>query len=274
MTKRKLLKPTKLYEMAQVRLTSLEDARKSVAAALHNAPEGKIHIVNSNGRAYYRLRMDPDDRSGRYISIKDTRTIGTYLRKSYDQKALKYLDREIGAIHRLLEEASDIPEKIQDIYKDTPAVEKPLLNPIDVTDEAYTAAWLAMPFDQKEPPSDKSFKTENGEYVRSKSELNIANTLYKLGIPYRYEAALKLANGKVIHPDFTILDVKRRRVLYWEHRGMMDVRWYAQDAVQRLYDLQESGIYPGNQLILTEELDGHPLGTEEIHRTIAHYLAG
>ena len=52
----------------------------------------------------------------------------------------------------------------------------------------------------------KNLKTINGEYVKSESEVKIANYLYKNSIPYTYEKLFPytLTNGKQYKPDFTI----------------------------------------------------------------------
>lgn len=52
----------------------------------------------------------------------------------------------------------------------------------------------------------KYYKTINGEYVKSESEVRIANYLYKCGIPYRYEEVYseKLDHHRTYKPDFTI----------------------------------------------------------------------
>ena len=108
--------------------------------------------------------------------------------------------------------------------------------------------------------------------IRVEEELNIANLLYKNGIPYKYECPLILSTGEKIHPDFTVLDVKRRRVVYWEHRGMMDKDTYWPDAVQRVKKYGREGIILGQGLIITEETRDIVLGTSEIERIIHAYF--
>ena len=66
--------------------------------------------------------------------------------------------------------------------------------------------------------------TLRGERVRSKSEAMIADTLYRLKIPYKYECPLTIRrktgtsrNTKTIYPDFTCLNVRLRQEFVWEH---------------------------------------------------------
>jgi len=108
--------------------------------------------------------------------------------------------------------------------------------------------------------------------VRSKSEKIIADTLERRGIPYRYEAPLILQDGVTVYPDFSLLNVRRRKEYIWEHLGMMDNEDYARSAVTKLNSYINSGFFPGEQLILTMESQKTPLGTKTIERMIERYL--
>ena len=92
------------------------------------------------------------------------------------------------------------------------------------------------------------------------------------GIPYKYECPLVLQNGIVIYPDFTLLDIRNRQEIYWEHRGMMDDKEYARNSVQRIKTLMRNGICIGKNLIITEETLTNPLGTDEIKTIIQEFF--
>lgn len=77
-------------------------------------------------------------------------------------------------------------------------------------------------------PENLRYETEQGDLVRSKSEVIIANILYqhRKDILYKYERPLEvMSDGKErnIYPDFTILNIHTGKVTYWEHAGRMDV---------------------------------------------------
>ena len=55
--------------------------------------------------------------------------------------------------------------------------------------------------------------TEKGEYVRSKSEKIIADTLTKNNINYVYELPLRLKGYGTVKPDFTVLNKRTRHEL-------------------------------------------------------------
>lgn len=77
----------------------------------------------------------------------------------------------------------------------------------------------------------KIYKTRNGERVRSKSELIIANLLYEFNISYEYEKKLFYSKNKWIEPDFTINNGKE---FYWEHLGMRGIENYDSKWLEKL----------------------------------------
>ena len=93
------------------------------------------------------------------------------------------------------------------------------------------------------------YKTIDGNYVRSKSEVIICDLLAKSGMKYEYERLLEYEPGKVINPDFTIT-LDDGRILFWEHIGMLGNEKYSEDWSNKM-DIYEK-YYPG-QLIKTYE---------------------
>ena len=114
-------------------------------------------------------------------------------------------------------------------------------------------------------------RTARGEFVRSKSEVIIANSLYHHDIPYKYEQPLILTNGKQLLPDFTINDMESGRIYYWEHCGMLDNPTYRErwEAKKELY--LKNGIQEGIDLLVSEDHNG-AIDTKEIEHLINKYL--
>ena len=107
-------------------------------------------------------------------------------------------------------------------------------------------------------PEHFRFETEQGEIVRSKSEVIIANLLYKQrkNILYKYERPLEIfEEGKVktIYPDFTIINLNTGRIVYWEHAGRMDDNRYATDFVKKINGYVVNGLIIGKDVIYTYE---------------------
>ena len=112
------------------------------------------------------------------------------------------------------------------------------------------------------------------EKVRSKSECIIANMLDSAGVPYRYEEIVPLNAmfGVFLHPDFTVLNKRTRKVYYWEHFGRMGDPEYAAHALPRISEYLNFGFFPGKDLLMTFESLECPLNTTDVERMIEEYL--
>jgi len=271
--KRELLHPTNIYEEALLRYEELSNVVREKEMEIAKAPEGKIHIIRSARRDQYYLRKNAKDVSGEYLRRSDIAKVMIYLQKYYDEKICKLLRKEMLNLERFLKDANKYNGLIKKAYSSNSEETKKLIDPLDMSDEDYAKRWLQFAYVGKEIIGETPvWITEKGERVRSKSELNIANALSKYSVPYRYECPIKLKNGIILYPDFTVLNVRKRKTYYWEHRGMMDDREYAMHAVRRTKDMAKSGIILGNNLIHTEETIGCSLGTDEIKGVIEKFL--
>lgn len=267
-TKEQYLNKTNLYDESMRRLQELELIYIQIQNRMKKYPEGKIRIIKNKNKMQYYLRKDAKDKSGVYLSKKEEKKIKIYLQKKYDMEVLKSVDEEIKNLKRFIEKGPKNIQ-IQNVYSECAKEIKEHILPIDITDKDFIEEWLAKPYEKKEISDDMPmYITEKGERVRSKSELNIANILYNMNIPYKYECPLVLSSGYVIHPDFTILDIRRRCEVYWEHRGMMDDEGYLKHTMQRIKDYIREGIMVGDRLIITEESSFMPLGTDEIKKIV------
>ena len=91
------------------------------------------------------------------------------------------------------------------------------------------------------------YKTLSGDWVRSKSEVIIANLLFERKVPFKYEETLTV-DGVTYSPDFTIS--WKGSTFYWEHLGLLNRETYWTDwkVKERMYREH----FP-NQLVTTEE---------------------
>ncbi len=268
-----LLKPMEIEKSVEIRIAELQKFQQKLQKQLENCPNGKIHIVNSKGRVQYYQRTGAEDKSGKYIRKDNEQLIKRLLQKSYNEKEIRLIKKELSILDQFRKTYSTLPEQIKAVYDTYPVPAKKYIQPVDMTEEDFNREWTAYKFEGKELREGQSnFLTDRGEYVRSKSELIIANTLNKHEIPYRYECPLEIRKGLVVHPDFTVLNKRTRNVYYWEHRGMMDDRGYSTHSVQKVKEYERAGIFPGKNLILTEETSTVPLASYEITNIIRIYL--
>ena len=88
---------------------------------------------------------------------------------------------------------------------------------------------------------------------------------------YLITTAGNLKDYEEYYPDFTILNVSRRKTIYWEHLGMFDNPGYYDKAVRKINTYGMNDIRPGENLILTFESSGVPLNTLLVKKYIEKY---
>lgn len=115
-------------------------------------------------------------------------------------------------------------------------------------------------------------KTLKGDLVRSKSEVIVADALFRAGIPYEYEKPLDLGEGKPKSPDFTIEDAESGITYYWEHCGMLGNPGYRKRWQEKKELYLKHGIEEGKNLIVSEDnLDGS-INSQRIEDLIKKYF--
>ena len=257
-----------LLENRKKYLLQLDEEKEN---AMDNAPQGFLRICNGRNKVQYYHRTDPKDFSGVYICIKDINLAKALAQKSYDKKVTDSIKQELKAINSYLSSVPKVPA--EQIYEKMNEERRKLIKPIQETDEQYIANWEKVKYYGKEfEEGIPKIYTAKGERVRSKSEVIIADSLNREGIPYRYEYPVKIKSWGNFYPDFTALNVRERKEIYWEHLGMMDDITYVENALQKITLYMENGIFTKDNLIITYETKKHPLNQKLIKMMIAKYL--
>ena len=169
---------------------------------------------------------------------------------------------------------------VEEVYRTLSPVRQKFVTPVIPTDEEFQEQWEAVTYEPGRFMDGAAvFMTDRGERVRSKSEQLIANLLYRLGIPYRYEYPLEvMVNGskRIWRPDFTILDVRNRRELYLEHFGLLDDQSdrdnYARIAFRKMKVYEENGHFDGGDMIFSFETSKAPLDITYVERKVRRAL--
>ncbi len=245
------------YELITRSVKALEERLKSF-------PDGRLVVEKHKGGTHFILIVKGQNK--RYLSKNDSRLIEQLIQKEYISKALKKGKTEIQVLKRTLRSYPDMV--VEDMFDSLPKERMKYAKPIVLGDEQYAARWLAEPYKPK--PFKKGapvFYTLKGERVRSKSEVIIADRLYIKGIPYKYECPLKVGN-EVIHPDFTILRMSDREIIYHEHCGKMSDQDYISDILDRTNKYARRGIYQGDKLFYSFESDECPLNMKVLNESI------
>lgn len=257
--------------LLEARANRLLQLKKEKESALRDVPEGSLRICKNGDRTQYYQRINPKDISGKYIREKDLCLAGKLAQKDYDQRVLKAVEKELGAIQKYL--AGYPKVNVEQIYEKFHEERQKLVVPIEDTEEQYVQKWQSISYQGKEFQEEvPEFYTAKGERVRSKSEVIIADLLSREGIPYHYEKPVWLTGLGEVHPDFTVLDVKRRREIYWEHLGMMDDALYAEKALRKIAAYEQNEFYMGESLIVTYETKKNPINQKHLLQIIRHYL--
>ena len=212
--------------------------------------------------------------NGKYIPKKQREIACQLAQKDYDSKIVTLVEEEIAALKTYL----SVAPNIQAFYKTMCPVRQKLITPLTLTNEQYASQWKTAPYQGLSfAPDAPVYTTNQGERVRSKSEVLIANALAHHQIPYRYEYPLKLqrqhsSSHTTLYPDFLCLNLRTRQEFIWEHFGLMDSKEYVSNAVSKVNLYAQNKITLGKKLIITMETQTEPLTPAVIEQMINDFL--
>lgn len=253
------------------RIVFLQGIVQQKQKEIKKAPKGILNVVRAGNRTQYYFKNSSKDKARKYLNKHKTSLIKALCQKDYDERVVKAAEKELNYLMKLQKYYKE--GKCETIYQKLMPERREWVVPIELTDDEFVEDWLSQDYPQKTfRDGAPEYYTDNGERVRSKSEILIGNALKKHNIPYRYEAPLYLNGIGTIHPDFTVLNVKERRVYYWEHMGKMDDSEYIENALERINAYQKNNIFPGRQLILSHETMQNPINVRNIEKMILQYL--
>ena len=260
-----------IMDLLKERKYLLEAIVRDKEKALKNVPKGHLRISRRKNCAEYFWRTDPKDNNGRYITKENCEVAGRLAQKDYDRKIGRIAKRELSIVSEYLEYITS--NSIKDIYESMSEARKKLVIPVQIPDERYKTEWISQPY---EPmgfgEDDAEYYSDSGIRVRSKSEIIIANMLEKFGVPYKYEFPVFLEGKGSVRPDFICLNLRNRREYVWEHFGMMDDEEYVQKNIYKINCYEQSGYYPGVNLIMSFETSQTPINSNIIKTMIRQYL--
>ena len=268
-----------LYAWIQRRADALkkliDQKEKDLAKYQSKLPPGKIKASadgEKHSREQFYWRKNADEKTGTYLkkTPENQRFIKMMIQREYDQKLLKAAKKEycylLGGKRFLT------MDSFQKAYASMGAVKQKWVSLAFISDEQYEEEWLRQSFSNPEYKSEnKVYKTKQGEEVRSKSELIIANALFEKRIPYRYECPLTDSGRIWAVPDFTVLNGRERKEYYWEHFGMMGDPEYARNALKKIRSYEKHHMFPGSEVIFTFESDEVQMNVESIEDIINNF---
>ena len=237
--------------------------------APESAVQGHLRIVKKGTGFQNYFVSGKDDAQGKYMQKKDDTLARAIAQRDYDAKVRRAAEKELAVLYRQEKMAAGC---VNAVYDNLVPGRKVLVKPVYLPDEECVAAWKDQQYTHV-PVENASAEniTKNGEQVRSKSEVLIANALSDAGIPYLYEKPLQLFDRTVL-PDFTILDLRRRKTIYWEHFGMMDDEKYREEAGRKISTYIRAGYTPYKDIIFTFETKDDPFTIEQAERILKDFF--
>ena len=278
------LSPNQLAPLLEKRLAELQNLLFTKKKSYEKAPQGRIRISQNGGHPEYYLVTERGSLRGKYLPHSQKTLARQLAQKDYDARLIKLLQKEISTLQNYMKQTSN-GRAIPELYDSLCPARRSLITPAILTNEQYAARWQDVSWTGRPFASDAPYIcTARGERVRSKSEVIIADTLFRHNIPYRYEfpITLKRSNSAdirrdfgssiTLYPDFLCLNTRTRTEFYWEHFGLMDSTEYSNNAAGKLRLYTENGILAGRNLIITMETQTEPPSIKALEKLIEEFL--
>ena len=239
----------------------------SIQVRLSGLPNRNLICIN-NGKYVKSFQSEGSQRI--YISKKDAALLPKLVKKKYLSALLSDLYQEQAALNAYLKQYRHYQSQV-DKLSTNPAYRQILQKYLIPVSEDL-AEWMSQPYEKNEAyPENLRHTCLSGNIVRSKSEALIDQALFNHQLPYRYECKL-LLGSTTMYPDFTILHPQTRKLIYWEHFGLMAQPQYASKAFSKMHLYNANQIIPSIHLITTFETSDHPLTMSTIEALIQHYF--
>lgn len=232
------------------------------------------------GKSFYAVKFPGQ---ARYVYVGDDthpEIRGIRMHHLY-KKAIEVIETNIGVMEDFLRiyrktNAADFNELLSSTYM-LPGND-PFLR---IEPEVYKWKTEQLALKEKLPvfdPAGLKVTAFDGTPMRSRAECIHHEAFFIYNVPSIFELPYK-ANGELLHPDFTALDVFTMTPKIFEHLGnwfhsnLAKRSRYRTDAVTRWDQLAEIGFFPESNLLLTFGADENNFDAQAIHRKIAMLAA-
>lgn len=275
---REILPKDRLGPIVAERIREIKSAMAALSTHLNRAPKGLLGISSHQGGYQYFHKLPGSSAKGNYIAKDNVGLAKSLAQRDYAQKAMQDLQKNLDALLKFSQKY-DV-QSLEKMWESLHPARRTLLEPFVLTDEEYQKRWENVEFSGRPFASDAAvLMTACGERVRSKSEVIIADTLFRLGVPYRYEYPHKLhredagcGGNIVLFPDFTCLNLRTRKEFIWEHFGLVDNEDYARNMVGKLNLFHANGFFEGENLVFSMETFAKPLSSRDVERLVNRFL--
>ena len=249
-----------LHNEMRAEIERCEHLHRKLSIEYKFLPRGTL-VTDSNNNIYRYVKED-----GKQYKImlrnSDWKLLRQLKKRRYIGKGLKILKQRIENCKQFLKndilyDPKSIEKQLPKQYSGLKGIHIFLEGDVNV-DDWVNASYRTNPLPIKTPNY-----TSNNLCTRSKSEAMIATRADDRKLLYRYDAEVILGD-KAVYPDFTFLDLKRRRIIYLEHLGKVDDEKYMFRNLKKLEEYAECGIVLGDNLFITYESRNRPLSIKDI----------
>ena len=238
-------------------LQELKYLRKVQTKRFDEIRECEFRVLKVNklpsGKRFYSAR-GKGDKKFRYLGDENNIIVKTIKEQRYLERSLSRIDININSLEQALSKISrtdydSVNKSLPGIYRD------PDVNSLVWRDPA-AIKWKEAAENRKSrygiyKPEELDVETDDGNFVRSKSEGMIYNELLSKGITFVYELPLEI-EGKVVFPDFTLLsEIDYKTEIRIEHQGMMMDDYYRNRFFEKVFLYWRNGYIQGVNMFYT-----------------------
>ena len=176
------------------RIAELFAVEGMLSKRLSRSPAGVLNVSPHRGGFQYFRATAKTGRKGEYIPEEKMSLAAAIAQRDYDAKILAEIQRLRWVLEKCVEKY-DV-SIAENLYARLHPARRSLVTPLVYPDEDFVARWSAVKYAGRDFDADGPvLMTARGERVRSKSEIIIADALFRRGIPYRYEYPHELLAG-------------------------------------------------------------------------------
>ncbi|MBQ9156755.1 MAG: hypothetical protein IJ137_08240 [Eubacterium sp.] len=227
---------------------------KRCKSYLRSLPKGSLSSYSRNGKLYYKKYLNKELL---YLGTDENKLVQKLKKRHLLEKMITILEQNLQLMEALLAgyrnyDPSYLQNRFKRTYQNVPEdLIRDLGFVINLGDTTFHS-------------DNKIYKTENGLLVRSRIEALIANLYTKKGITFTYEAPVQLADGTIIHPDFTAYCPSTGKLKYHEHIGLLSDSGYLKSYLWKLEKYINNGLYPYYDVLFTYEKPNQGIDMNEI----------
>ena len=246
----------------------LEKQLTKIQRELDVLPSGKMRCTSSNGSDQYFI-------DGKYLSKKKKDYAQKVAQQEYDIKLVSILKPIIEKWKELehIYENQMLTYQFDKMCEARKRIVVPWFEPVSEKVQKFTVQTYEPATFEEDDKTE--FFTLKNERVRSKSEMIIADELYRYKIPYHYEKPLTFdvwGHDITFRPDFTVMNPRTGKIFLLEHLGMMDYPEYSVRTIKKIAKYEENGYWFGDNFLCTFETSENPLNMRIVEKMLKHYF--